>query len=320
MQSTQLNLDSFEGTINQIINDNDENTTVAKHNDGTEIFYYKNGLINKWNPKNDNLVILNVTNKKYDIITKIDANLKKSLQKYNWTTLKTNKSNNVYIRTNHNQHIYLHEYVLHLNGIEKPDDGKTYSVDHINRDTLDNRLENLRWATQSEQNQNKDKNARKYNARALPEGIEEKDIPKFVTYNEEIYDKEKGTKRNFFRIEKHPSGMKWASTKSNKVSIQDKLAETYNKLIELGDKIDNIPEYVKISTRNPDILAEEDGFTLRKSMMPKYVNFVRETEKRGCKFEIAIPDEKRVSTSGSKRVSLEKKYEEMKNKLNELSK
>ena len=101
-------------------------------------------------------------------------------------------------------------------------------------------------------------------------------------------------------------------------SIKD--AETYNKLIELGDKIDNIPEYVKISTRNPDILAEEDGFTLRKSMMPKYVNFVRETEKRGCKFEIAIPDEKRVSTSGSKRVSLEKKYEEMKNKLNELSK
>ena len=90
-------------------------------------------------------------------------------------------------------------------------------------------------------------------------------------------------------------------------------------MIELGDKIENVPEYVKVSTRNPDILAEEDGFTLTKSMMPKYVNFVRETEQRGCKFEIAIPDEKRVSTSGSKRVTLEKKYEEMKNKLEELT-
>lgn len=290
-----------------------------------EVFTYRNNVKNTFKITDD-FVILNIKNIKFDIETKIDFNVKDKIKNYCWSTwqsCKNNKPSSIYIQHGNSKSLHitmLHTYVLQLNGIEKPDDGKTYSVDHINRDTLDNRLENLRWATQSEQNQNKDKNARKYNARALPEGIEEKDIPKFVTYNEEIYDKEKGTKRNFFRIEKHPSGVKWASTKSNKVSIQDKLAETYNKLIELGDKIENIPEYVKVSTRNPDILAEEDGFTLTKSMMPKYVNFVRETEKRGCKFEIAIPDEKRVSTSGSKRVSLEKKYEEMKNKLDELSK
>lgn len=286
-----------------------------------EVFTYRNNVKNTFKITDD-FVILNIENNKFNIETKIDFNIKDNIKNYCWSTwqsCKNNKPSSIYIQHGNSKSLHitmLHTYVLHLNGIEKPDDGKTYSVDHINRDTLDNRLENLRWATQSEQNQNKDKNARKYNARALPEGIEEKDIPKFVTYNEEIYDKEKGTKRNYFRIEKHPSGMKWASTKSNKVSIQDKLAETYNKLIELGDKIENVPEYVKVSTRNPDILAEEDGFTLRKSMMPKYVNFVRETEKRGCKFEIAIPDEKRVSTSGSKSVTLKKKYEEMKNKLN----
>lgn len=322
MQSIQLNLTSFEGTVDKIIDANGEDIIHTTHNDGTETFYGKHGnLINIWKPSNDiniDNLIVRKKSKNTTITTKLDSKLKDKLKIYTWTVWNSNRAytSKSYVRvTNCKKFCFIHEYVLHLNGIEKPDDGKTYSVDHINRDTLDNRLENLRWATPSEQNQNKDKVARKYNARALPEGIEEKDIPKFVTYNEEIYDKEKGTKRNFFRIEKHPSGIKWASSKSYKVSIQDKLAETYNKLIELGHKFDNVPEYVKVSKRNPDILAEEDGFTLTKSMMPKYVSFVKATEKRGCTFEIAVPDKKRVNTSGSKRVSLAKKYEEMKSKL-----
>jgi hypothetical protein len=38
----------------------------------------------------------------------------------------------------------------------KPDDGKVYTIDHINRNRADNRACNLRWATVSEQNSNKD--------------------------------------------------------------------------------------------------------------------------------------------------------------------
>ena len=61
---------------------------------------------------------------------------------------------------------------------------------------------------------------------------------------------------------------------------------------------------------------EENGFTLKRSMIPKYVNFVKETEKRGCKFEIAIPGTKRVSTKGAKSITLEEKFNEMMMKLN----
>ena len=181
----------------------------------------------------------------------------------------------------------------------------------LNRDTLDNRLENLRWATQSEQNQNTDKRERKHNARELPDGIAQKDMPKFVTYNEEIYNKEKNLKRNYFRIEKHPSKTTWTSSKSNNISIQDKLTEAYKKLQELGDTFDHIPDFVQSSTRDPEFMAEEHGFVLKRSMMTQYVNFVKETDKRGCKFEVAIPKKQRVCTSGAKSVSLEKKFNEM---------
>ena len=52
---------------------------------------------------------------------------------------------------------------------EKPCDD--FSVDHINRDKLDNRRENLRWSTRSQQSSNKDKMKRNKNTRPLPEGI-----------------------------------------------------------------------------------------------------------------------------------------------------
>lgn len=189
-----------------------------------------------------------------------------------------------------------------------------YSVDHINRDPLDNRLQNLRWATQSEQNQNTDKRKRQCTARELPTGIQQSDIPKWVNYNfESQYN------RCYFRIEKHPRLSKWTSTKSVEATPQEKLAQTYHYMMKMGESFESIPEYIqKIIEKKKfdnDTLMEENGFILKRSMIPKYVNFVKPTEKRGCKFEIAIPGTKRVSTKGAKSITLEEKFNEMMMKM-----
>ena len=200
-------------------------------------------------------------------------------------------------------------------------DGTGFSVDHINRDPLDNRIQNLRWATQSEQNQNTDKRKRQCTARELPKGIQQPDIPKWVNYNVETIVQSSGQSYNrcFFRIEKHPRLSKWTSTKSVEVTPQEKLAQTYHYMMKMGESFESIPEYIQTiidkKKFDDDTLMEENGFILKRSMIPKYVNFVKATDKRGCKFEISIPNTKRISTKGAKSITLEDKYYEMMMKL-----
>ena len=200
--------------------------------------------------------------------------------------------------------------------------GIRLSVDHINRDPLDNRIQNLRWATQSEQNQNTDKRKRQCTARELPKGIQQPDIPKWVNYNVETIVQSSGQSYNrcFFRIEKHPRLSKWTSTKSVEVTPQEKLAQTYHYMMKMGESFEFIPEYIQTiidkKKFDDDTLMEENGFILKRSMIPKYVNFVKATERRGCKFEIAIPSTKRISTKGAKSITLEEKFNEMMMKLN----
>ena len=61
-------------------------------------------------------------------------------------------------------------------------------------------------------------------------------MPKYVTYYHEWLDKEKTRYREFFKIEKHPKQEKiWNSSKSNKISIKDKLKEAIDKLAEFNN-------------------------------------------------------------------------------------
>ncbi len=156
--------------------------------------------------------------------------------------------------TNNHQYLYLHQLICQKHQDKK---FKTQSVDHMNRDKLDNRFSNLRFATQSQQNQNTEKRERKYNAKTLPDGIQQKDMPKYVGYKSENYGPDKKHFRECFVLEKHPyqniliklkaNGQevdanfptRWSTTKSMQLKLKDKLELAIKKRKDYDEEFKN---------------------------------------------------------------------------------
>jgi hypothetical protein len=185
------------------------------------------------------------------------------------------KHQNGYILCSMN--IYIHQIIMNCYGNGKGT--KNVSVDHIDQDPLNNTLENLRVASRKEQEENSKgikegtKKERKHNAKDLPQGISQDMMKKYVVYYHEWLDKEHTKQREFFKVEKHPKLDKsWTTTKSEKVTIQEKLNQA-NKVVE---DLDN------------NIYPVKNEITL-----PKYVSLVINREKPHLVFEKRI-DEKRL--------------------------
>ncbi len=177
------------------------------------------------------------------------------------------------------QNIYIHQIIMNCYGNGKGT--KNISVDHIDQDPLNNTIENLRIATRKEQEQNTKgikegtKRERKHSAKELPNGITQEMMKKYVVYYHEWLDKEHTKKREFFKIEKHPKLDKpWTTTKSEKVSIQEKLNQA-NKVVQ---DLDN------------NIYPEKEGLQL-----PKYVSLVNMRGKNHLVFEKIHHNEKRLN-------------------------
>jgi len=189
------------------------------------------------------------------------------------------------------KHMLIHQLITGCHGNGKGT--STISVDHIDRDPLNNTWANLRIATREEQEANKigslpdTKRKRNHNARDLPEGITQDMLRKHVVYYFTVYDKANNKTREYFRVEGHPKLKSWESSKSKDVSIMDKL-HAANKVVYDLEK-DVFPVSFSESRGLPKCvtLKKDRTLTYDKKMadgtrmslqmvMPK--NFVIETE------------------------------------------
>jgi hypothetical protein len=174
------------------------------------------------------------------VFTIVDLDKLEELEKHTWCIMKTGYAGAHITLGEKRTMITMHALLMNHVGHGR---GQT-SVDHINQNKLDNRMANLHLASQSEQNANRGKVSRKFNACQLPEGLTQDDLPKFIVYySEKIYpvtETNKDKRREFFRVEKHPLQnlkeaepaaysveikISWASSKAGAKTIQEKLAE-----------------------------------------------------------------------------------------------
>jgi len=173
---------------------------------------------------NNNLYIVALKDDYTFIFDKEDF---EKVKQKNWYKISSGYiASNITLENGERKQLLLHNFVL--NRITFPGKGATESVDHINRNPLDNRKENLRIISQTEQNLNQKKKPR--NIVELPEncGIKPNEIPRHVWYI-----KPNGNHGDRFAIELKTEKLVWKTTSSKKIPLKEKLNQANEKLEQL---------------------------------------------------------------------------------------
>jgi hypothetical protein len=121
------------------------------------------------------------------------------------------------------------------------------------------------------------KRIRKHNAVKLPDTLLHLSIPKYINYYKECYNIEQKLYREYFKIEKHPCQIKnkaYISSKSNKITIVEKL----NQIIKILGELDNSNNDVKNNVNN-DVKNEDPKIV----KLPKYIS-IKDHENDSSKF------------------------------------
>jgi hypothetical protein len=165
----------------------------------------------------------------------IDKEDLESVKTRNWHAITNGKYIGANIRINGIiKTLYLHNFVM--NKLNFPGKGSKESIDHIDRNGLNNRKQNLRLATQTEQNFNQKKKSRII---ILPEdcGINPNDIPKNI-----YYVKARGAHGHGFCVEFKQDGKKiYNPYIRSKIDTLKQIFEKIKEKLEEGYKI--YPEF-----------------------------------------------------------------------------
>ena len=202
------------------------------------------------------------------------------------------KHQNGYIGCANN--LFIHQIIKDCHGNGKGT--KNISIDHIDRNPLNNTMKNLRIATRNEQEQNSKgisygtKRERKINAKPLPTELTQDMMMKYVVYYKECYNKEKKLYREFFKIEKHPKLDKiWVSSKSNKINLLKKLADV-NKIVT------NLEKDIYQSDNNNNNNNNNNNPSI---LLPTYITIKQERNKPHLIF-----DKRNIMNNEEKRMNL----------------
>ncbi len=231
---------------------------MSKPFEFTEFEHTARTVTNKYRKIDSENTLLTIKDKKgtYNFTTVVDTRMVAELQHFGW--FRVNTPSGIYFGTSMgdsmkrhlnslsladaaNDTLLLHRFIAYVVIPNTDIENATY-VDHIDRQYLDNRVKNLRWATQSLQNRNRDKKKRHHNACALPNDITLKKLPLYLQWRCE------SEKMKYFVIECHPAlkigkvRKSWSSTKSQKVSNQDKLEQALKQLAEFEKQASSDPE------------------------------------------------------------------------------
>lgn len=139
---------------------------------------------------------------------------------------------------------YMHSFIAKLMGLDITN--KSYSIDHIDMIKLDNRSKNLRLATQSEQNSNRNTRSDKIPPCMELQAIGIYELPRYVRWD---------NSESKFIIEKHPilidevknskrKKPNMSGSKSKHLSVVQKYQDILARLNELNDKL--LPNEVQL--------------------------------------------------------------------------